>query len=284
MALCQALLARIAGAQGREDDCRGLAGEVREHAAAHGNLGPLDVTRWGLGLLALGAGQHEEAFAQLAEIADPAAWPDRSLFAPITVLDLLEAAILTERTGLARGVLDELTRWSQPCLPPWSKLAIHRSRAMLGHGDGAEREFQAALAVPGAQLRRFEYARAQLLYGEWLRRGRRRRDAREQLRAALTTLTSIGAAPWAERARAEVRASGETVRAHAQVAYLALTPQELQIARLAARGLSNREIGAQLFLSPRTVGFHLYNAFPKLGVASRSDLRQLPLEEAAEVP
>jgi DNA-binding CsgD family transcriptional regulator len=282
-ALCQALLARVAGAQGRSDDCRRLAGQAREHAAAHGNLGAVDVTRWGLGLLALGAGRHEEAFAHLAEIADPGAWPDGSLFAPVAVLDLIEAAILTGRTELARHVLAEFTRWAAPYATPWSQLVVHRSRAMLGGGAEAEREFQAALAVPGAQLRRFEFARTQLLYGEWLRRERRRRDARDQLRAALNTLTSIGATAWAERARAEVRASGETVRAHAYTAFDTLTPQELQITRLAARGLSNREIGAQLFLSPRTVGFHLYNAFPKLGVASRSDLRGLQLEEVAEV-
>ncbi len=281
-ALCLALLARIAGAQGRSDDCHSLVGQAREHAVAQGTLGAVDVTRWAAGLLALGSGRHEEAFAQFADIADPAARPDRSLFAPVAVLDLIEAAILTGRTGLATHVLGQFTRWAQPCSAPWTRLVIHRSRAMLGGGAEAEREFQAALAVPGAELRRFPYARTQLLYGEWLRRNRRRREARAQLRPALNTLTSIGATPWADRARAEVRASGETIRSGGNAAFDALTPQELQITRLAARGLSNREIGAQLFLSPRTVGFHLYNAFPKLGVASRSDLRQLQLEDAAE--
>jgi DNA-binding CsgD family transcriptional regulator len=149
--------------------------------------------------------------------------------------------------------------------------------------EDAEQQFRAALAVPGAKLRRFEFARTQLLYGEWLRRHRRRGDAREQLRPALTVLTSLGAVPWVERAGAELRATGETVRPHAPAANT-LTPQELQIARLAAQGLSNREIGAQLFLSPRTVGFHLYNAFPKLGVASRSDLRELQLEDFTAEP
>jgi DNA-binding CsgD family transcriptional regulator len=280
VALCLALLARVAGAQGRAADCQAFTDEARQHAVVQGSLGAVDVTRWGLGLLALGARRHEEAFACLAEIADPASWPDGSLFAPIAVLDLIETAILTERLGLARHVLDEFTRWSRLRLTPWSGLVVHRSRAMLDDED-AERHFRAALAVPGAKLRRFEFARTQLLYGEWLRRHRRRRDAREQLRPALTTLTSLGAVPWTERAGAELRATGETVKPHAPVAS-ALTPQELQIARLAARGLSNREIGAQLFLSPRTVGFHLYNAFPKLGVASRSDLRELQLEDSAE--
>jgi DNA-binding CsgD family transcriptional regulator len=282
VALCLALLARIAGAQGRADDCYALASEAREHAVAQGTLGAVEVTRWALGLLALGSGQHEEAFAQLAEIADPAAWPDRSLFAPIAVLDLIEAAILTGRTELAEHVLGEFTGWAQPRPTPWSRLVIHRSRALLSTGPEAERGFQEALAVPGAQLRRFPFARTQLLYGEWLRRNRRRRDARTQLRPALSTLAGMGATRWADRARTELRASGETVNSRAHTAFDALTPQELQITRLAARGLSNREIGAQLFLSPRTVGFHLYNAFPKLGVASRSGLRELQLEEITD--
>ncbi len=281
-ALSLAILARISGAQGRADDCHRFATEARQQAVAQGTLGVVEVTRWALGLLALGAGQHEEAYAQFAAIADPAAWPGRNLFAPIAVLDLIEAAVLTGRTELARHVTEELTRWSEPYSPPWAQLVIHRSLAMLATGAEAEREFEAAVSVPGAQLRRFELARTRLLYGEWLRRQRRRGAARVQLRAALDTLTSLGALPWAERARAEMRASGETVRAYARAALDALTPQELQIARLAARGLSNREIGGQLFLSPRTVGFHLYNAFPKLGVASRSDLRELQLDEAVD--
>jgi DNA-binding CsgD family transcriptional regulator len=281
VALCLALLSRIAGAQGRGEDCRRLADEARQHAAAQGSLGVVDVTRWALGLLALGEGRPEEAFGHLAEIAEPAAWPGRSLFAPIAVLDLIEAAISTGRTDLARHVTAELGVWSRPYAPPWSQLTIHRSQALLADGAAeTEAGYRAALAVPGAQLRRFEFARTQLLYGEWLRRRKRRREAREQLRAALTTLSGMGAAPWAERAGAELRATGETIRARAAAAFDTLTPQELQIARLAARGLSNREIGAQLFLSPRTVGFHLYNAFPKLGVASRSDLRELQLEDS----
>jgi DNA-binding NarL/FixJ family response regulator len=128
-------------------------------------------------------------------------------------------------------------------------------------------------------LRRFEFARTQLVFGEWLRRNRRRAEARRFLRSSLEAFTASGAGPWAKRAQSELRASGARTEQAGQVALEALTPQELQVVRLAARGLSNREIGTQLFLSPRTVGFHLYKAYPKLGVASRSELARLQLEE-----
>jgi DNA-binding CsgD family transcriptional regulator len=128
----------------------------------------------------------------------------------------------------------------------------------------------------------FERARTDLLHGEWLRRARRRSEARGPLRAAADAFGELGATPWAERARAELRATGETrststMTGAAPDQFAELTPQELQVVRLAAAGLSNRDIGAQLFLSPRTVGYHLYKAFPKLGVASRAQLVRLDL-------
>lgn len=128
--------------------------------------------------------------------------------------------------------------------------------------------------------RPFEHARTELLYGEWLRRTRHKSKARTHLRAALETFDRVNARPWAERARIELDATGLTVNQRGAPGTLArLTPQELQITRLAAQGLSNRDIAAQLFLSPRTVGHHLYNAYPKLGVNSRADLATLPLTE-----
>ena len=122
-------------------------------------------------------------------------------------------------------------------------------------------------------------ARTELLYGEWLRRVRRRSEAREPLRAALRVFEVIGARSWAERARTELRATGESFAAADELTagQTQLTPQELQVVRLAATGLSNRDIGGQLFISPRTVGYHLYKAFPKLGVAGRHELAALDL-------
>ncbi|MGW1239275.1 LuxR C-terminal-related transcriptional regulator [Streptomyces bobili] len=135
---------------------------------------------------------------------------------------------------------------------------------------------QCGSRVVEAAVRQFDRARTALLYGEWLRRTRRKSEARAQLRDAFETFRRHGAAPWAERARAELDATGEVLPRTETVGALAvLTPQEQKIIRLAARGLSNRDIAAQLFLSPRTVGYHLYKAFPKLGVSARTELAAL---------
>jgi DNA-binding CsgD family transcriptional regulator len=151
---------------------------------------------------------------------------------------------------------------------------VYRCRALL---DSDERQFSAALALHERDERPFEEARTRLLYGEWLRREKRKADARLQLRTALETFQRIGAMPWAERAQTELTATGTTARPAEHGLAGGLTPQELQIVRLAAQGLSNKDIAAQLFLSPRTIGHHLYKAYPKLGVASRSELADLDI-------
>jgi DNA-binding CsgD family transcriptional regulator len=147
--------------------------------------------------------------------------------------------------------------------------------APSGPDDKAEQHFTAALHLHDeGSAQPFERARTELLYGEWLRRERRRTDARRHLRAALETFENLDAQPWASRACTELQASGETVgpgsRPNALVGRL--SPQEREVVRLAARGATNRQIAAQLFLSPRTVGHHLYRAFPKLGITSRTEL------------
>ena len=156
----------------------------------------------------------------------------------------------------------------------WTKALVYRCRALL---DGDQDLFRAALALYEQDSRPFDEARTRLLYGEWLRRGKHKADARTQLRAALETFERIGAAPWAERTRTELTATGTAGRHADHGLSGSLTPQELQIVRLAAQGLSNRDIAAQLFLSSRTVGHHLYKAYPKLGVASRGELAGLEL-------
>jgi DNA-binding CsgD family transcriptional regulator len=145
--------------------------------------------------------------------------------------------------------------------------------------SAAETHFRAAISVPGAERRPWDHARAQLLYGTWLRRKRRKSEARACLSTALNIFDRLGARPWSQQAWQELRAMGETIARQEFSELTKLTPQELQIARLAALGMTNREIGAQLFLSPRTVGTHLYRIFPKLGIASRFDLRNLDLEK-----
>ncbi len=154
----------------------------------------------------------------------------------------------------------------------WALGVEARSRALLSEGDTAERLYQDAIEWLDRTRVRAELARSRLLYGEWLRREGRRLDAREQLRAAHELFTTLGAEGFAERARRELLATGETARKRTVETRGALTPQEAQIARLAAHGHTNSEIGAQLFISPRTVEWHLRKIFTKLGVSSRKEL------------
>jgi DNA-binding CsgD family transcriptional regulator len=155
----------------------------------------------------------------------------------------------------------------------------HRCRALISQGDQSERHFQAALATHGLTELPLELARTQLLYGQWLRRARRRADARPHLRRALETFERLGAHPWADQARAELRASGQSARRRDPSTRGQLTPQELQITRLASQGLTNQEIASQLFLSPHTVSYHLHQIYIKLGIASRADLDQLDRDD-----
>jgi DNA-binding CsgD family transcriptional regulator len=153
-----------------------------------------------------------------------------------------------------------------------------RCRALLaGETREADELFTSALATCGEAPRPFERARTELAFGEFLRRTRRRREAREHLKAAQQRFESLGAPAWAERARVELRASGQTARRREPSTRDDLTAQELQIARLVAAGLSNRDVAAQLFLSPRTIDFHLRNVFRKLGISSRMQLIQFEL-------
>lgn len=150
---------------------------------------------------------------------------------------------------------------------------------MLARDSEAVGLYERALALHGESEQPFDEARTRLVYGEWLRRHKRRAEARTQLQAAMDAFDRLGATPWSARAAAELRATGLSLpdRARAGDPLDVLTPQELQVVRLAVTGASNREIGAQLFLSPRTVAFHLYKAFPKLGVSSRAELARLRL-------
>ena len=155
--------------------------------------------------------------------------------------------------------------------PTQPRLALlARCDALLGTRDPDQAFGEAITRSPG--LPPLQRARTELLYGEWLRRERRRTDSRVHLRAALDSFRTMGAVPWAERAEAELRASGETARKRDLSTAGQLTPQELQIARLVTGGLTNKEIAAQLYLSPRTVDYHLRKVFTKLGITSRTEL------------
>ncbi len=263
-------LALLVAARGDERLCHELADEALGRASRPAWSVPW--TSSALGLLDLGLGRAEAALARLETLAEGR----RFFHIPATrsTPDLVEAAVRLGRPEAADEPLALFEIWSRNTGQRWSAALVHRCRALL---DGDERQFSAALALHERNERPFEEARTRLLYGEWLRREKRKADARTQLRTALETFERIGAIPWADRARTELTATGTTARPAEHGLAGGLTPQELQIVRLAAQGLSNKDIAAQLFLSPRTVGHHLYKAYPKLGVASRSELAGLDI-------
>ncbi|MEV5831345.1 AAA family ATPase [Spirillospora sp. NPDC052242] len=267
----ETVLALIAAIEGDEARCAELTAE----ALARG-VPPSDVhAAAARSLLDLGLGRHEEALRRLADVV---AGPNRQ-GAIASLPDLVEAAVRSGRPDDGRDAAAWYAEWAAQVRQPWAEAVALRCHALLGPDDEAEETYTRALELHRESKVPFERARTELLYGEWLRRARRRNDARAVLHAALERFERLGAAPWAERARTELRAAGESLGDGAAPDDLAarLTPQELQVVRMAATGMSNREIGAQLFLSPRTVGYHLYKAYPKLGVASRGELARLPL-------
>jgi DNA-binding CsgD family transcriptional regulator len=189
------------------------------------------------------------------------------------VLDLAEAAVRTGRTDEARAHVTAAQQAGIAGISPRTALIIAGAAALTAADDDAGPLFEAALSLPEADRWPFEQARIHLAYGEWLRRTRDTTQARLHLRAALETLDRLGARPWAQRARNELRATGiATTRPDTRAA--ALTAQERQIAALAATGLTNKQIGERLFLSHRTVGAHLHRLFPKLGITSRGPPRR----------
>jgi DNA-binding CsgD family transcriptional regulator len=210
------------------------------------------------------------------DAARDAAWRaferDQLGFGPLVVPELAEAASRTGDTALVTAALEWLSERARVTPTDWVLGIEDRVRALLREGDAAERLYRESIARLGRTRVRAELARTHLLYGEWLRRERRRADAREQLRIARDMLDAMGMEAFAERARRELAATGETARKRTAEASTELTNQEAQVARLARDGLSNPEIGARLFISARTVQYHLGKVFAKLGIGSRSQL------------
>jgi DNA-binding CsgD family transcriptional regulator len=192
---------------------------------------------------------------------------------PFVLSELIEGAVRTGQNDLACKALNELTTLVLPGAD-WVVGLEARGRALLSEGEEAERCYAEAIACLGRTPVLIELGRAHLLYGEWLRRDHQRIAGRDQLRQAYDIFTTAGADAFAERARVELLATGERVRRRDITTQHDLTPQEMHIARLARDGHSNPEIGAELFISPRTVEWHLGKVFAKLGVASRGALRE----------
>ena len=272
------VLSRIAGAQGRADECRALAAEAMRLGSDQGAQSIVSAAAHSVASLEMSLGRNEEAFDHFALVARPEDWPSGRLYAANTAADFVEVCIRTDRSDIANRVVEAMEGWIERQAPPWAHVAAHRGRALLSTGDRASAEFEAAVSISGENTHSFELAQTRLQYGEWLRRQRFKTEARRQLRVALEMFNDLGAEPWIERTQAELRATGVSLAGKTESSLDQLTPQELHIARLGAQGLSNREIGTKLYLSPRTVGFHLSNVFGKLGIASRGELRGMKFQ------
>jgi DNA-binding CsgD family transcriptional regulator len=265
-------LTRIEAARGDARACRKHAAEVDELAERHGLAIVGEQTRTSLGLLELGLGRPEDALVHLETAARGVArlgFHDRDV-APEP--DLIEALIRLGRLEEARSALPSAVERVGGASPAWGAAVGGRLRGLVADEDAFESEFQRALLLHEHADDAFARARTELAFGERLRRAGRRRDARVQLRAALATFDELAAGPWIERTSAELRASGETLRKRQPHEAEELTPQELQIALLVAEGKTNKEVGGALFLSHKTVEFHLGRIYRKLSVGSRTEL------------
>jgi DNA-binding CsgD family transcriptional regulator len=272
----------LAGLQGRADEASELIDATIEECTAGGQGTAVQYARHARAVLLNGLGRYEEAMAAAREASDDTPELFVSAWAAI---ELLEAATRSDERELARTAQERIAAATAVARTDWALGIRARSSALLEEGETAERLYREGIERLGRTRLRPELARTHLLYGEWLRRANRRVDARAQLRAAYDQLTSIGMEAFADRARRELVATGEKVRRRVDETRDRLTAQERQIARLARDGLTNPEIGARLFLSPRTVEWHLRKVFAKLGIHSRRELANaLPGAESQLVP
>jgi ATP/maltotriose-dependent transcriptional regulator MalT len=230
----------------------------------------LTVSAWAKALLFNGLCRYEDA---LAAAEQATAFPPDLCFSNWGLAELVEAAVRSQQPERATAALERLTALTQAAGTNWALGTEAAARALVTEGAASEEAYREAIDRLGRTKIRGSLARAHLIYGEWLRRENRRTDARHQLRTAHDMLSRIGAEAFAERARRELEATGETVRKRKSETRPGLTTQEAQIARLAGDGLTNPEIGAMLFLSTHTVEWHLRKVFTKLGVSSRRQLR-----------
>ena len=254
--------------RGRETDARRVAAAATRDAASAGRGAQIIFAQYALAVLELGLGNYQGALQCALGLYED----DAPHLVNYVLPDLVEAAVRCGETGLADAALGRLAERAPAAGTPLALGLLARSRALLASDADAEPLYAEANGHLERCRARPQLARAHLVYGEWLRRQRRRRDARQQLRTAHDMFTSMGAEAFAERARIELLATGERARQRTAEAAEELTPREAQIARLVSQGDSNRDIAAQLFLSPSTVDYHLRKVFRKTGVTSRTQL------------
>jgi DNA-binding CsgD family transcriptional regulator len=273
----------LAALRGSQAEASALIEATLRDASARGEGLGISAAGWASAVLGNGLGRYQEALTA----AQGASGHHFELgFANWALAELIEAAARSGRSETAAGAYRRLAEMTGASGTDWATGVEARSHALVSEGEQAERLYRESITRLDCTRVRVELARARLLYGEWLRRQRRRSDAREQLRTAHGMLEAMGLEAFAERARRELQATGEIARKRTVITRdEELTAQEAQIARLAREGLSNPEIGARLFLSPRTVQYHLSKVFTKLGISSRGQLEHiLPGGPAAGQP
>ncbi|HEX7145618.1 MAG TPA: LuxR C-terminal-related transcriptional regulator [Gaiellaceae bacterium] len=255
--------------RGREPDASRLIQATTEDFLARGEGMGLTLAQWATACLHNGLARYDIALAAAEQAAED---PHELWFSPWTMVELIEAATRSGQNDRAASALEVLSETTKASGTPWAQGVEARSRALLADGEAAETLYREAIQHLRPTRLRVDLARTHLLYGEWLRRERRRIDARAELRVAHELFSEFGMEAFAERARVELEATGERARKRTLDTLGDLTPQEAQISRLVAQGHTNREIAAQLFISPSTVEYHLRKVFRKLGVKSRTQL------------
>jgi DNA-binding CsgD family transcriptional regulator len=261
----------LAGWRGREVEALRLIEASDRDAAGRGEGRRIGAGRYATAVLYNGLGRFELALAAAEEALE---YPRELATSRWALPEQIEAAVRSGKPEPAARALAQLAETTRASGTDWALGIEARSRALLTEGDAAEPLYREAIERLERTRVRVELARGHLLYGEWLRRARRRLDARAQLRTAHELFTEFGMEAFAERARVELGATGEHPRKRTVETRDELTSQEAQISRLAADGATNQEIAAQLFISPSTVDYHLRKAFRKLGVKSRHQLKR----------
>ncbi len=273
----RALLALHAAIEGRADLSRKRAREALTQAHAHGLGLSAAVATWALAFSDLAEGKYAETARRLRGMARAGPGHSHGWITILSAPHYVEAAVLSGDRATAERALAAFEDWAGSVNCAWALALVERCRALMSTGDAVDEHYRAALDLHRRGQRDFERARTALLYGSHLRRHRRRAEARPYLREAAEIFERLGIERWRTQAHNELRAAGETLAAGDTPALGLLTPQQLQIARFIAQGATNREVAAQLFISPRTVDYHLRNIFTKLGITSRAELiRRFP--------
>jgi DNA-binding CsgD family transcriptional regulator len=271
----------LAALGGRESELEQMIAVIAPEAEQRGEGYVFNAIELAQATLYNGLGRYEEA---LTTARSASLLADQVVSPALSVVELCEAAVRSGERELAASALSQLSAYTRASGTDWAAGAEARSRALLSEGETAERLYESAIERLGRTRLRIDLARAHLLYGEWLRRERRRLDARTQLRAALDAFTAMGVEAFVQRTERELLATGERARKRTVETRSDLTSQEMQIAQMARDGLSNAEIGERLFISRHTVAYHLRKVFTKLGISARAELAKAIPAEAGLVP